>query len=654
MNPTHCWIWYPGDFEIRHALKLHARRQERDYVRPAFWPVYDCWHSARFFRHAELAAPEGLTVQARGKGNVCVDGKLYPFGEEIPLSAGSHEIMIDLCREDGLPCLYVENGSLSGTEGWMVHPFAGEKVPVGSSPLFTRPEQDPEVFPFVYEEIHPVEIVRDERGTLYDFGRETFARVFLELEDQPAFSLCFGESETEARDTSACLLMESIPAGTRSLALPARAFRYVFLPNGVQLSLRAEYERTPLERRGRFSCSDSLLTDIWNTAAYTFELNSREFFLDGIKRDRWVWSGDAYQSFFVSRFLYMDADICHRTLWALRGKEPLLQHLNSIVDYSLYWLLAIREDYQTYGDPDFVRAIWPRMQSLTDFCLGRTNEEGFLIGREEDWVFMDWADMDKDGPLCAEQMLFIRALEAAADCALLAGQDGSRYAAHAETLAKKLDAFFYDEEKGAYIDTYASGRRNVTRHANIFAILYDFADEAKRASIVRNVLDNDAVPAITTPYFKFFELWANCKLGRVEKMLDQVRDYWGGMLTLGATTIWEEYDPRQTFPDHYAMYGDPYGKSLCHAWGAGPIDLIGRYVVGFRAEAPGCKSFSLEPRPACLAALATVVPLPGCGQVRLCWDERELRVLTDRPGGALIWQGQRFPLTAGQELRLSR
>ena len=45
---------------------------------------------------------------------------------------------------------------------------------------------------------------------------------------------------------------------------------------------------------------------------------------------------------------------------------------------------------------------------------------------------------------------------------------------------------------------------------------------------------------------------------------------------------------------------------------------------------------------------------PGSGQIRLCWDERELRVLTDRPGGELIWQGQRFPLTAGQELRLSR
>ena len=77
-------------------------------------------------------------------------------------------------------------------------------------------------------------------------------------------------------------------------------------------------------------------------------------------------------------------------------------------------------------------------------------------------------------------------------------------------------------------------------------------------------------------------------------------------------------------------------------------------MVGFRAEAPGCKAFSLEPRTAGLAALDTVVPLPGGGQIHLCWDERELRVLTDRPGGVLIWQGQCFPLTAGQELRLSR
>ena len=114
----------------------------------------------------------------------------------------------------------------------------------------------------MYEEIHPVETVRDERGTLYDFGRETFARVFLEMENQPELTVCFGESEAEARAVSDCPLIETVPAGTASIQFPARAFRYVFVPGQAKLCLRVEYERTPLKRRGRFSCSDRLLTDI--------------------------------------------------------------------------------------------------------------------------------------------------------------------------------------------------------------------------------------------------------------------------------------------------------------------------------------------------------------------------------------------------------
>ena len=42
------WMWYPGDFEIYHNLKLHLRREERGFVWPAFWRLDDCWHSVRF------------------------------------------------------------------------------------------------------------------------------------------------------------------------------------------------------------------------------------------------------------------------------------------------------------------------------------------------------------------------------------------------------------------------------------------------------------------------------------------------------------------------------------------------------------------------------------------------------------------------------
>ena len=41
-----------------------------------------------------------------------------------------------------------------------------------------------------------------------------------------------------------------------------------------------------------------------------------------------------------------------------------------------------------------------------------------------------------------------------------------------EKLTASIEKFFWDEEKGAYIDSFTSGKRNVTRHANIFAILF--------------------------------------------------------------------------------------------------------------------------------------------------------------------------------------
>ena len=31
------WIWYPGDFELYHAMKQNFSRVERGFGWPAFW-----------------------------------------------------------------------------------------------------------------------------------------------------------------------------------------------------------------------------------------------------------------------------------------------------------------------------------------------------------------------------------------------------------------------------------------------------------------------------------------------------------------------------------------------------------------------------------------------------------------------------------------
>ena len=179
-----------------------------------------------------------------------------------------------------------------------------------------------------------------------------------------------------------------------------------------------------------------------------------------------------------------------------------------------------------------------------------------------------------------------------AEMAVLLAEDGSRYTQLADALREKVEQLYWDEEKGAYLDSFRSGRRFVSRNTNLFALRYGFDRDGRRESIIQNVLLNDKVAPITTPYFKFYEMEAWCEMGKLNFVREQIDAYWGGMLRLGATSIWEAFDPREEGAAHYAMYGQPFGKSLCHAWGASPIYLLGKYFLGVDASADG---FTVRP-----------------------------------------------------------
>ena len=75
-----------------------------------------------------------------------------------------------------------------------------------------------------------------------------------------------------------------------------------------------------------------------------------------------------------------------------------------------------------------------------------------------------------------------------------------------ERLKENINRFYWNEEKGAYIDSFSSGKNHVSRHANIFAILFDIADRGRKEQIAAKVLRNDEIPQITTSYFKFYEM----------------------------------------------------------------------------------------------------------------------------------------------------
>ncbi|CAM3286879.1 amylo-alpha-1,6-glucosidase [Paenibacillus lupini] len=641
------WIWYPGDFEIYHHLLLNTRREERYHQWPAFWRLDDCYHNVKFRKEVQCDTPEEMTVYAHGSGVIWVDGKRYPFEKPINLSTGSHTIEIMVARTDGLPSIFIEGQQSASNSSWEANDYSIDWLPAGCNGLYLKKEDDPAIFAFQYEEILPLSIEQGEEGLLYDYGKETFAALMFEnVQATKDIQLFYGESIEEALDTEHSIIIDTIPAASASYHCHPRAFRYLFIKGAEkeQFKLTAKYEYLPLEQKGSFTCSNDLINRIWETAEYTLHLNSREFFLDGIKRDRWVWSGDAYQSYLINNYLYFDPAITKRTIIALRGKDPIVRHINTIIDYSFYWLMSVYDYYETTKDIDFITMIYPRMKSMMEYCISRTDEDGFIRGREGDWVFIDWAEIDKTGAVSAVQMLYAESLKAVWACGELIGAGEKRYLERYEQLKARINECFWDEKRGAYIDSFESGKRNVTRHANIFALLWNLADSKQRESIITNVLLNDEVPQISTPYFKFYELSVMSRIGQLDYVSRQIQDYWGSMMKLDATTFWEEYNPEITGPERLSMYDDRYGKSLCHAWGASPIYVLGRYYLGVYPTSPGYESYVVEPQLGGLEWIKGTVPVNG-GTVYVELTQDALEVKSDLAGGVVRINGQDYPLS---------
>ena len=582
------WLWYPGDFELYHGLKQNFSRVERGFGWPAFWKSAGFRQRVTFQARFSVGQDTDFTVHAvqTAVGFVQLNGRKYPFGQSIPCPRGEAELKIHVGCIACVPSIYVAGEIIRSDERWIVHDYETPPVPAGWSRYFTDPGRDPAEWAYRERICEPVAVEAVNGGTLCTFETELTAAVELTpIQGKPLPPVVYlGESRPEALDTKNCYFFCTPDPATGRC--PRAAVRCAFLPDTQpgDFRVRAIHQYIHIPVRASFRCDDETLNRIFDVAAHTFQLCSQVFFLDGIKRDRWIWSGDVYQSLLINRYLTADADIERRTLLALRGNDPVTTHINTILDYSMLWVLSVYEHFRSYGDETFVQALRPKLTSLMNLCMAQREEHGFVVGRTQDWVFVDWADFDREGPLCAEQMLLYRCYRVMSE--LAEPELAPRYQAEAERLLEQLDRCFWDEEQGAYVDSFTSGRRQVTRHANIFAVLFDVADETRKRRILTTVLKNDAIPAITTPYFRFYELEALCRLGCLETVLEEIKTYWGGMLKLGAVTFWEEYDPRKPLEQQYEMYGDPFGKSLCHAWAAAPIYLLARYFVGLEPGNP--------------------------------------------------------------------
>ena len=677
------WIWYPGDYEIWLGNEMNNRRTERGVFYPPFWKMDSHYVLVEFSKKIDLPVSEDIEIRVEGKFNIKLDGKLqFGMPRTFKLSAGKHSLNIKVWNQSTPPAIYVKGKTVNSDGSWKVTFEDKEWIDESgkasdtsatvymdaASNHFDSSDTPPSKYKLSTEPMTAVKREKKNNGELFDFGKETFGFIRLHgLKGSGTVHIYYGESQEEALDINNCETLDRMVISGKTVTDEAqnvtsgltdaytfgnsKAFRYVYVTKdpGVELQdVSMLYEYKPEIKKGSFRCNDEEVNKMWEVGAYTMQLTTREFFIDGIKRDRWVWSGDAIQSYLMNYYLFFDAETVKSSIWLLRGKDPVTSHTNTIMDYTLFWFLSIYDYYRFTGDKQFITQVYPRMQTMMDYVLGRTNKNGMLEGQSGDWVFVDWADgyMDKHGELSYEQILFCKSLETMSLCAKLVNNnpDKTKYDELSISLRNKLEPAFWNETKKALVHNRIDGNQKeaVTRYANMFAVFFNYLSPEKQQLIKKSVLQNDSIMKITTPYMRFYELEALCALGEQKAVMKEMKAYWGGMIREGATTFWEKYNPKDTGVQHLAMYGRPYGKSLCHAWGASPIYLLGKYYLGIQPVEAGYSRFVITPNLGGLTWMEGSVPTPN-GSIHLYMNGNTIKVKASEGKGYLNFTSKSKP-----------
>ena len=115
------WIWYNGDFELYHSMKLHSRREEYGVEYPCFWSLSAPYPTASFAKAYHSDEEDTFRVVTRHKAYVTIDGRRLPMNQDFTVPAGDHAIRIVILAQEGFPCIYINSRYLvtDGTD-WYI------------------------------------------------------------------------------------------------------------------------------------------------------------------------------------------------------------------------------------------------------------------------------------------------------------------------------------------------------------------------------------------------------------------------------------------------------------------------------------------------------------------------------------------------------
>lgn len=369
--------------------------------------------------------------------------------------------------------------------------------------------------------------------------------------------------------------------------------------------VRAVFTYRDIPYLGSFKSDNERLNKIWETGAYTVHLNMQDYLWDGIKRDRLVWVGDLHPEISTVNTVFGFNEVVPKSLDHARDITPLPGWMSGISTYSMWWIIIHHDWYMAHGDIEYLREQKPYLQDLVKQIVSKVKD-----GKEQmdGNRFLDWpSSEDPDAIHAGLQAMTIMALE------------------KASLISKILEDFETQNICDSTISTMREYLPNVNQSKQAAALL---AISGLLDPVVAydKVLKVGGAKGFST-FYGYYMLEAMASAGKHQEAMDIISQYWGGMLDLGATTFWEDFNIDwlenagridklipQGKVDIHGTYGDycyvGHRHSLCHGWASGPTAWLSEYVLGVKISKPGGREYTVSPNLGDLKFVEGTYPTP--------------------------------------------
>ncbi len=430
-------------------------------------------------------------------------------------------------------------------------------------------------------------------------------------------------------------------------------------PGDVTLkSIQLRSVSYPVEYKGRFTCSDPLLNEVWKMGERSVAANMTDAYVDCTSRERGMYIRDVIIQYHINLATFGDQALMHRCV-ELFGQSPeesgkfRVIHPNtgdySIADFSLNMVEGYWNYYEYSGDIKRIRADWDAIvHNMKWFVeLSAEHADGLLNGewhlkRNDDQMYGGFhGDLvvpdelfDRNGFQCVLTCTYLLALQATARLAEALGEEkeAGRYEAMAQKLGRSVVKNFWDPEKKCFSDNLERTTHSV--HANLFVIRAGIANSFQTGAVKKHVIkefpslfingyDASDGSRCSAP-FSYYIFEGLYKLGLYQIAENTMRQGWGWALAQGIRTT----------PEYFNLT-----SSLCQAWSGSPTWYLSKNILGVRfPKAPDLSKVEIEVKTEDIQFAEGAFPHPD-GVIEVRWHmEGQERVFdyVKAPDGVIV------------------